>query len=164
MLDRQLRILTNRLSRSLAGDALIQSKTKQLRDRLNVDRIVLYYFYRKWEGQVTFESLSSPEFSILGSTGADECFNNEYAELYLEGRLKAIDDIERADIHPCHREFLESLGVKASLVAPILKNSELWGLLIAHHCQSPRTWSDEDKAEMKAVAAELETVAVIRNV
>ncbi|MDC0834823.1 hypothetical protein AY599_28730 [Leptolyngbya valderiana BDU 20041] len=164
MLDRQLRILTNRLSRSLAGDALIQSKTQQLRDRLNVDRIVLYYFYRKWKGQVTFESLSSPEFSILGSTGADDCFTGEYAQLYLEGRLNAIDDVDTAEIHPCHREFLNSIGVKANLVAPILQDGELWGLLVAHHCRSPRVWSQQDKDEMRSVARELETVAVIRNV
>lgn len=63
---------------------------------------MLYYFYGQWEGQVTFESLSSKEFSILGSTGPDDCFNNEYAALYLAERIKAIANIELKPIEACH--------------------------------------------------------------
>ena len=48
---------------------LVQRITHDLRNYLDVDRVLLYYFYRQWEGQVTFESISADEFSILGSTG-----------------------------------------------------------------------------------------------
>ncbi|MDZ8095677.1 MAG: GAF domain-containing protein [Nostoc sp. DedQUE05] len=109
----------------------------KLRESLQVNRAVLYYFYSQWQGQLTFESLNSKEFSILGSTGPDDCFNNEYAALYLAERIKAIADIELKPIEACHRDFLRSMQVRANLVAPIIIPKGLWGLLVAHHCQRP---------------------------
>ena len=93
MPDPGLEKLLIRLSNNLAEDQLVQNVTDDLRKELRVDRVVLYYFYRQWQGRVTFESLSSGKYSILGSTGPDECFNGEYAALYQHGRVSAIADI-----------------------------------------------------------------------
>jgi len=101
-----------------------------------VDRVLLYYFYHQWNGKVSFEALSDPKFSLLGSTGPAESFTNEYAQLYLEGRVRTIADIETEAITDCHRDFLHSLQVCANLVVPILIPRGLWGLLVAHHCQA----------------------------
>lgn len=161
MSDRQLNAITRQLSKSLSADALIQNTVADLRQNLGVDRVVLYYFYRRWKGQVTFESLSSRHLSILGSTGADDCFNDEYAHLYLQGRVRAIEDIETADIHLCHREFLRSLQVQANLAVPVLKEGELWGLLIAHQT-TPRDWHDADIQAMRDGADKLQNAASIR--
>ncbi|MEO1559820.1 MAG: GAF domain-containing protein, partial [Cyanobacteria bacterium J06632_19] len=92
--DRGLKKILNRLTETIERDTLITETTSRLRDTFNVDRVVLYYFYSQWDGQVTFEALSAEEFSILGSTGPDECFNDGYAKLYLQGRVNAIEDIE----------------------------------------------------------------------
>jgi GAF domain-containing protein len=162
-----LNVILQRLNQKIERDQLVQSTTNELRRFLQIDRVVLYYFYTQWEGQVTFESLSDRSFSILGSTGPDLCFNDEYAELYLAGRVRAIADIETEPIQPCHRDFLRYLGVRANLVVPILTESKqvqpykngvistsdnLWGLLVAHHCQSPRSWSEVEIERMKAEA------------
>lgn len=148
MADLGLEGVFNRLSQNLSRDNLIQETTDHLRSILNCDRVVLYYFYRKWEGQVTFESLSSSKYSIFGSKGPDECFNQEYAQLYENNRIRAIDNIETADIADCHREFLRDLQVKANLVVPILTERGLWGLLVAHDCQHFHPWSAQEIAEM----------------
>ncbi|MEG4454882.1 GAF domain-containing protein [Microcoleus sp. N9_A1] len=140
----RLQNIVNRLTDSLKRDVLVEKCLYDIREVLQSDRAVLYYFYRKWQGQVTCETLSAIELSILGSTGPDECFNGEYAALYEAGRVKAIADIEVEEIHQCHRDFLRSLKVRANLVVPILTNKGLWGLLIAHQCSGPRTWSLSD--------------------
>ncbi len=162
MPDPGLKQIVNRLSDKLARDKLVQKITSDLRNNLNVDRVVLYYFYCKWEGQVTFESISYQQFSILGSTGPDECFNGEYAALYETGRVSAIADITTAPIAECHRDFLSKLQVKANLVVPILPAKGLWGLLVAHHCQNSRFWSDEDIQIMQQGAKTLAETAAIR--
>lgn len=152
MFDPLLHQLNDRLSKSLEKDVLIQSTLDRLRMNLQVDRVVLYYFYRQWKGRVTFESLSSIELSIYGSTGADDCFNDEYAALYEAGRIRAIADIATEPLSPCHREFLESLNVRSNLVAPILTPNGLWGLLVAHHCQTIRPWVPGDFATIENAA------------
>ena len=133
MSPKSLNLIINRLINNLKRDVLIQKQLYDIREYLDVDRIVLYYFYRKWKGQVIAESVKSQDLSILGSTGADECFNQEYGALYEEGRIKAIPDIKLEPIHECHRDFLCTINVRANLVVPVIlpDGYGLWGLLIA---------------------------------
>ncbi|MDZ8261104.1 GAF domain-containing protein [Nostoc sp. ChiQUE01b] len=159
--EQGLQNLLDRLVKTMQRDELVRQTTNQLRESLQVDRVVLYYFYSQWQGQVTFESLSSQEFSILGSTGPDDCFNNEYAALYLGGRVKAIADIELEPIQPCHQDFLRNMQVRANLVVPIVIPRGLWGLLVAHHCQGPHYWSPSDIEMMQTGA---QTLATDRNI
>jgi GAF domain-containing protein len=163
MSDPSLQRIFDRLSRDLARDTEIQSTTNELRVKLNADRLVLYYFYYKWSGRVTFESLSNEKFSILGSTGPDECFNGDYARLYEEGRVRAITDIELEPIQPCHRDFLRQMQVKANLVVPVLTDRGLWGLLVAHHCQSTYAWNSVEIKEMEVAAVKLALIPSIQD-
>lgn len=153
--DRGFQQFVERLQQVENRDSLVQKTLDKLQNTLNSDRIVLYYFYQQWRGQVTFESISYIEYSIYGSTGADDCFNDKYAQLYLQGRICAISDIDQANIHPCHRDFLKTIKVKANLAVPVIKNKELWGLLIAHHCQKNHPWLKEEINTMKQAAKSL---------
>jgi len=161
MSDLGLRKIATQLSVKLERDVLIQGTVHQLRKSLQVDRVVLYYFYCEWQGQVTFESLSDATFSILGKTGADDCFNGEYADLYLAGRVRAIPDVEKEPIADCHRDFLRSIQVRANLAVPVLNNQRLWGLLVAHHCREPRPWSESEIATLQKGAETLATAPAI---
>ena len=162
MPDPDLQRITTRLFENLRRDILVQTTVNNLRDILHVDRVVLYYFYQVWEGRVTFEALNSDKFSILGSTGPDECFNGEYADLYLAGRVRAIADIETEPISPCHRDFLRDLQVRANLAVPIISEKRLWGLLIAHHCQDAHSWSELDIGAMQAAAQSIAIAPAIQ--
>jgi len=159
---RGLQFVATRLTQSLERDRLVQETLANTRRALQVDRLALYYFFNEWRGQVTCEALETPELSILGSSGADDCFNDEYAEMYLAGRVRAIADITQANLDPCHQEFLESMQVKANLVVPVLVDQRLWGLLVAHHCRHPRSWSDTDVTRLQAAARKLATAPAVR--
>ncbi|MEM1240256.1 MAG: GAF domain-containing protein [Cyanobacteria bacterium P01_H01_bin.26] len=160
---KELRNIFRRLNQTMQRDEVVQGTTDDLLGFLKVDRVVLYYFYRQWEGQVTFESLSEPRFSIYGSTGPDQCFNDDYAALYLAGRVRAIADVETEPIEACHRDFLRYLQVRANLVVPILTSGRLWGLLAAHSCQGVKTWSEADIERMQAGALTLASSPSIRD-
>ncbi|OCR00887.1 hypothetical protein BCD67_24515 [Oscillatoriales cyanobacterium USR001] len=164
MFDDNLQIILDRLCHNLKRDVLVQENLHDIRITLDVDRAVLYYFYREWSGRVTCESVKSRDLSIFGSTGPDDCFNSEYAHLYKGGRVKAIADIETEPINICHRDFLRSLKIRANLIAPVLTNGRLWGLLIAHHCSGPRTWllSDIEFMEKKAKAMAMSPTIIDR--
>lgn len=159
--DPGLQRFARRLKTSMGRDTLIQKELDKLRTQLKCDRVVLYYFYSQWKGQVTFESLSNATLSIYGSTGADECFNHQYAQDYQNGRITAITDIETESLHPCHQNFLRSLSIRANLVVPVIVSNELWGLLIAHHCQHPHVWNSAELDGMKVVAETLSTAPEI---
>jgi len=153
--DKGLEEVFSRLSQNLSRDSLVQKTTDNLLKQLKCDRVVLYYFYVKWEGQVTFESLSDKSYSIFGSQGPDECFNQEYAGLYEAKRVGLVNNVEDAAIADCHRDFLRNLNVKANLVVPILIARGLWGLLIAHHCQKSHVWIQAEISLMQQGAEQI---------
>ena len=159
----RLQNIVNRLTATLKRDVLVEKSLYEIREVLQSDRAVLYYFYRQWQGQVTCETLSAIEFSILGSTGPDECFNGEYAALYEGGRVRAIADIETEPINECHRDFLRSMKVRANLVVPILTKKGLWGLLVAHQCSGPRTWLRSDIEFMQKQAENMAMSPTIKD-
>jgi GAF domain-containing protein len=159
LLQRILDRMTHRIQR----DTAIQDTTLHLQEQLQADRVVLYYFFRHWKGQVVCEALSDPKLTILGSTGADDCFNDEYAALYEGGRVRAIADTHTEPIHECHRDFLQSIQVYANLAVPILVPKGLWGLLVAHHCHSPHDWLPTEIEQMGEGAKALANTPSIQN-
>ncbi|NEQ25935.1 MAG: GAF domain-containing protein, partial [Microcoleus sp. SIO2G3] len=69
---------------------------------------------------------------------------------YLNGQLLAVADVERRyAASPCLLKFLQNAAVRAKLVAPIAVRQQLWGFVIAHDCQQPRSWSERDRAYLQ---------------
>lgn len=136
-----LSAMTQRIRRSLKLEEVLKTAVEEVRQLLQTDRVVLYQFTSlDWAGEIAVESVDESTLSLVGMNIEDNCFRQDHAYLYRDGRVRAIEDIHTAEIAPCHRDLLASLQVRANLVVPVLHNEELWGLLIAHHCRSPRPW------------------------
>ncbi|GAB4145077.1 MAG: hypothetical protein Fur0046_22640 [Cyanobacteria bacterium J069] len=132
--------ITQHIRQSLDLYETLNTTVDEVRQFLQVDRVVVYRFNLDWNGSIIAESASSRDFSIAGQTIHDPCFESLWQEPYQQGRISAIEDIHIENIQDCHRELLESLQVRANLVLPILYRETLWGLLVAHHCSGPRHW------------------------
>ena len=145
-----------RIRQSLHLKEILKTITVEVRQWLEVDRVIIYGFNPDWSGIVKVESVNDPRWSIIGRVITDPCFKQSWLNLYQQGRIKAIDDINADDITPCHREFLQQYQIRANLVVPIILNNQnltnrenkeqspLWGLLIAHQCSNSRKWRIEE--------------------
>lgn len=137
-----LRLITNQIRSTLDLKTVLKTAVQGVRELLKTDRVVIYRFLEDWKGEIVVEDLHVPwPSSIFGNMVEDNCFKGEYAYLYREGRVRAIDDIHNSGLDPCHANFLERLEVKANLIVPIVITDHLWGLLIAHECDSIRHWT-----------------------
>ena len=119
----------------------LQTTVNEVQQFLDTDRVVIYQFNPDWSGFISVETANEHCESVLKKKIHDPCFGESYIELYQQGRIAQINDIYKVGYKPCHVEFLEALQVKAVLCVPILRNQELWGLLIVHHCRGPRNWT-----------------------
>jgi methyl-accepting chemotaxis protein PixJ len=135
-----LKDITVHISQSLNSEDVFNTAVQEIRLALQTDRVVVYSFNENWQGTVTAESVADGWPRALGAQIDDPCFADRYVERYREGRVQATENIYEAGFNECHIKQLEPFAVKANLVAPILQNKELLGLLIAHHCDSPRDW------------------------
>lgn len=133
--------ITLKIRQSLQLESILQTTVNEIQKFLRADRVIIFRLWLDGSGNVVREAVVNGYPAILGQHIYDPCFREEYIQKYRQGRISAIHDVEQAEIHACHKELLQQYGVKANLVVPIFLKRELWGLLIAHQCSSPRVWS-----------------------
>ncbi len=140
----QLKEITLALASSLNRNQVLDTAVSQIRSALKTDRTIIYEFDENWQGTITAESVGLNFPTALGATIADPCFADEYVEKYQQGRVQATADVYQAGLTDCHLRQLEPFAVRANLVAPILVNRKLIGLLICHQCSDVRDWEDRE--------------------
>jgi methyl-accepting chemotaxis protein len=141
----QLSAITLHIRESLELESILNEATKDIRAALQTDRVVVYRLNEQWEGNIITESVGSGWPVAKGVRIDDPCIKDRQAEAYRKGRVRAINNIHQApDLTECYIQQLEQFEVKANLVAPLLVDDELFGLLIAHQCSGPRNWQQTE--------------------
>jgi GAF domain-containing protein len=133
---------TRLIHESLAADEILEAAVIETRRVLACDRVVVYSLNLEHQGVIISESAAPGCQRALGRTIIDPCFEAKYIEMYTDGRVRAVNDIHTANLSPCYVEQLEQLNVKANLVAPVIRESQLMGLLVAHQCSDARDWKE----------------------
>ncbi len=150
--------ITIRIRRSLKVDDIQKTAVREIRQALKTDRVVIYEFNPDWDGAVVAESVSAGFPKMKGVYIDDPCFRERQVQMYKNGRVRAIANIyddaglKKAD---CYVQMLEQFAVKANLVAPILIQDNLTGLLIAHNCETPREWQQQEIDLFKQLATQI---------
>ncbi|WP_036483762.1 ATP-binding protein [Myxosarcina sp. GI1] len=166
--------VTLKIRQSLQLEEILQTAVTEVQSILQADRVLIYQVFANGTGMAIKEAVLSDFAPILGVKFPEEVFPDEYRELYTKGRVKAIADVRdpKVDLAECLIDFMDEWMVKAKLVVPILQNlkssetngdcqapkrsrDRLWGLLIAHHCQAPRSWTDFELELMEQLANQI---------
>lgn len=134
---------------------LVSLPVAKIRQALQTDRVIIYRFDETWKGTIVVESVASGYPQALGAQIYDPCFAKDYIEKYQQERVQSTPDIRTAGLTECHLRQLEPFEVQANLVAPILQNGQLLGLLIAHQCSGPRTWEKPEIAFFAQAATQV---------
>ena len=132
------------IRQSLSLDKILQTGVDEVRDFFQVDRVVIYRFNDDWlSGTITAESVGAGWVRGMGKV-IDDPLKPGDVDRYRSGKIWFVEDVQNAGLTECHCEILERLEVKANIVAPILRNQELIGLICAHQCASTRRWTPEE--------------------
>ena len=117
----------------------------QTHEILAADRVVYYRLADRQSGTVVAESSDRGLSSILHT----EILNPDLIGTYLskheqnKDRVEKIDDIYQANVSQAYRERMESWGIKASLIAPVIVENRLDGLLMVHQ-SAKHFWSKNE--------------------
>jgi signal transduction histidine kinase len=109
-------------------------------------------------GCVVYEARATDSIPSVLNYKEQNCFmaNSQCWEKYRQGFTLAVSDIETAYVlSPCLLDLLKSIQVRAKLVAPIVFQEQLWGLLIAHQCTHSHHWLDSEKSLLRQIAEQL---------
>lgn len=153
--ERRLNKIVSRMRESLKREKIFRTVVRETREAMQTERIIVFLFDEQWTGTIVAESLEEGYPAAMGAQINDPCFADKYIERYKQGRVHATNDIHNAGLTECHLKQLSPFQVKANLVAPILNNEQLLGLLIAHQCSGPRIWQDGEINFFKQVALQV---------
>lgn len=165
--------IINRVRRSLELQVILNETVIEVRSLLNTDRVKIYRFHPDGSGEVVAEAIRDNRLpSLLGLNFPADDIPPEARELFLKTRQRSIVDVSQGQIgsslppaivgstpeaihyrsvNPCHVEYLTAMGVKSSLVVPLIHQEQLWGLIVSHHAEA-RDVSPEDVELLQMVA------------
>ncbi len=137
-----------KIRESIEIEEIANTSVTEIRKFLRCDRVIVYQFNPDHSGTIIAESVNNEFQSLLNLKITDTFFQKEGKEKYLKYcRQSIINNIEKGSIDNCHQELLKKYQVKAVLALPIIlekNDNNIWGLLIAHHCQKPRLWEQNE--------------------
>jgi chemotaxis family two-component system sensor kinase Cph1 len=139
---------------------LTEASAKLIRDVTGFDRVMIYRFAEDKHGEVIAESTNRPD-SFLGLHYPASDIPDPARRHFILNMIRSIPDINcenvpiisrkgvAADaksaspldltysklraVAPVHVEYLNNMGVHASLSISLVTNNELWGLIACHH-------------------------------
>ena len=144
------------IRQSLNRKDILKASVKEVRRVLSCDRVVVYSLNKELRyGDVIAESVAPGWKQVLNKHIEDPCFEPTYREKYLNGRVRAWNNIYEYGLTKCYIEQLEDLEVKANLVAPIINEGNLFGLLVVHQCSDFRDWQQDEIRWVSQIATQV---------
>ncbi len=141
--------------KSLDFNTILQSATEQSLTFLKVDRVVVHRFDADFQsGSIVAESVV-PGFMRILNRRIDDPLLPSCIEKFKEGGYSFLNDVNTDKVADCHRAILQGIQVQANIVAPIIRNGELIGLLAAQQCRSARHWEEEEIELFRQLAIQL---------
>ena len=146
--------LAGRLVRAPDLDRMLNWAVQGLRRVTGFDRVMAYRFRHDDSGEVVAEDCSASLDPFLGRVYPASDIPAQARRLYILKMLRGIADVHQApvsllaapdsspldmsqgelrSVSPIHIEYLQNMGVGASLSVSIVVQGRLWGLLACHH-------------------------------
>jgi light-regulated signal transduction histidine kinase (bacteriophytochrome) len=144
----------DRLKRQKSLPALLQIAVEQVRAITGFDRVMAYRFRHDDSGDVVAEARIEALEPYLGRRYPASDIPAQARRLYVLNTLRLIADVgyrpvpvlgrpgeppldmshcTMRSVSPVHIEYLQNMGVGASMSVSIVVNGRLWGLLACHH-------------------------------
>jgi two-component system, chemotaxis family, sensor kinase Cph1 len=149
------------LNRAATLAELYDTAARAVRDLTGFDRVMVYRYDEQYNGEVVAESKREDLNSFLGLHYPSTDIPAQARALYEKNWIRLISDIDYApvpivpgsdpvsgkpldltyatlrSVSPIHVEYLQNMGVHASMSISLLRHGRLWGLIACHHYSGP---------------------------
>ena len=163
-----LATITRKIRMSIDIEEILQTTVTEVQHLLNCDRVLVVKIDGRNVALPIGESVIPDLPSMLGYEIVDPLLLGEPDPLpsqtnesqierasiggslsqklprYQQGEILAIDNLATAPIATEIKQLLQQFQIQAKLVVPILSQSKLEGLLVAHQCYNPREWQKNE--------------------
>ncbi len=128
---------------------------KEVRQLTGFDRVMVYRFNQEGDGTVIAEDKQADLETFLGLYYPDTDIPQRAKHLYLLNWLRLLPDVNcqpsglltdgtgdakldmshcvLRSLSPCHIQYLQNMGVSASMSISLIQQQRLWGMITCHH-------------------------------
>ncbi len=172
--DSFVRALLSQFYRATDSQHLLEDTAQQLQLISGYDRVMIYRFLADGAGEVVAESTVAGVEPFLGLRYPASDIPRQARALYLKNLLRVIHNVDAPTVEiapgvgpreepmdlsfstlravsPIHIQYLQNMGVAASLSISLIVNGKLWGLIACHH-YSPKIPSYFMRTELELFA------------
>jgi PAS domain S-box-containing protein len=147
--------IAQRIRQTLNLKEILNTTVSEVRQFLNVDRVVIYRCEPHSNCVVTAESVQTDFPSILGLSLQDRDFAQR-AIAYRQGKPLVVVDVAKLQTETGDLQaFLKRWQVSAFLSVPILHGNALWGTLVAYQCNQTRQWEGYEIGLLEQLASQV---------
>ncbi|MBV8884753.1 MAG: PAS domain S-box protein [Chroococcidiopsidaceae cyanobacterium CP_BM_RX_35] len=155
-----LATITQNIRQSLELEQILATTVLEIQQSLNADRVLIFRLNPDGSGQVIQEAVVPAYPMTDRMRWEDEHFPEDCYEYYRQGNPRIVPDVATDEWAGCLTEFLQEVGVKSKVVAPIVQASgessaEVWGLLIVHACSHYRHWQESEAVFLQRICNQL---------
>ncbi|MEM6337460.1 MAG: GAF domain-containing protein, partial [Bacteroidota bacterium] len=149
----------DRLRSAETKDDLARIAAEEVRRLTGLDRVKIYQFDDNWNGSVVAEDRADFMPSYLGLQFPASDIPKQARKLYESNRIRMIQDVNYVparvlpelnpttnqplvmsqcwlrSISPLHIEYLQNMGVQASVSMSVTVKDRLWGMIACHHAK-----------------------------
>jgi two-component system, chemotaxis family, sensor kinase Cph1 len=149
------------LNRAATLTELYDATARAVRELTGFDRVMVYRYDEQYNGEVVAESKREDLNSFLGLHYPSTDIPAQARALYEKNWIRLISDVDYApvplvpavdpatgtpldltyatlrSVSPIHVEYLQNMGVHASMSISLLRRGRLWGLIACHHYAGP---------------------------
>ena len=149
------------LNRAATLTELYDTTARAVRELTGFDRVMVYRYDEDYNGEVVAEAKQEDLNSFLGLHYPATDIPAQARALYEKNWIRLISDVDYTpaplvpdidpasgtpldltyatlrSVSPIHVEYLQNMGVRASMSISLLRNGRLWGLIACHHYAGP---------------------------
>lgn len=149
------------LNRAATLTELYDTTARAIRELTGFDRVMVYRYDDEYNGEVVAESKRAELNSFLGLHYPATDIPAQARALYEKNWIRLISDVDYTpapvvptvdpdggapldltyatlrSVSPIHVEYLQNMGVRASMSISLLRHGRLWGLIACHHYAGP---------------------------
>ncbi|NJN75452.1 MAG: GAF domain-containing protein [Synechococcaceae cyanobacterium RL_1_2] len=132
--------ITERIRKSLNLEEILTTSVGDIREILEVDRVIICSALPENLGICHQESVKPPWPSMKGQTLPLTNLDDGQNQSYHHGQMGIVEDTTATAWPLDYAAFVEEYQIKAEMTASHLVGDKLWGLLMAHQCGQTRSW------------------------
>ncbi|MFQ4140023.1 diguanylate cyclase domain-containing protein [Nodosilinea sp. PGN35] len=149
--------ITQHIRESLELTHIFAAAAQEIRQCLGADRVGIYRFCREEATRSGFvsEAVAPGVASVMVAQTLHHGFGDHYLSIRHNAGTLAIRDIHQMSLLEEHGQLFSQFDVQAALVVPLQKETDLWGLIVIHHCSGPRYWQGAEIELVESIAVQL---------